>query len=142
MFIFENVVFEEIWLRWVMLLVGDFITALGVACYFRTYMPLQVYELFVSEISRKFDVKIEKTKRTFDYSLLLVSLILSVVLFFDFLKFDWTSVGYSSFHSIGLGTIVTTAINAILIMLGGRILDRFFEPTPLLPKLQEVLKVK
>ena len=34
MLIFEGVVFNEIWLRWVMLIVGDIITAFGVACFF------------------------------------------------------------------------------------------------------------
>ena len=142
MLIFENVVFEEIWLRWVMLIVGDLIIGVGVACYFRTYMPLQVYELFVSEITKRFNFKINKTKRIFDYSLLVISITLSIVLFFDFLEFDWSAIGYRSFHSIGLGTVVTTALNAVLIMLGGKLLDRFFEPTPLLPKLYDLIKIK
>ena len=43
MWIMEPLSFDAVWLRWVMLLVGDVITGLGVACFFRTYMPLQVY---------------------------------------------------------------------------------------------------
>ena len=50
--------FDAAWLRWVMLLVGDVITALGVACFFRTYMPLQVYELFVAETAKRFGTAI------------------------------------------------------------------------------------
>ena len=40
--------FNYVWLRYVMLLVGDIVTAFGVACFFKTYLPLQVYELFVA----------------------------------------------------------------------------------------------
>lgn len=141
-FIFDGVVFDQIWLRWVMLIVGDIVTALGVACFFRTYMPLQVYELFVSEISKNFKISLDKTKRTFDYSLLLISIVLSVVLFIDLFEFDWSAIGYTSFHSIGLGTLVTTLINSVLIMLAGKLLDSLFDPTPLIPKLSDALKVK
>ena len=38
LWIMDGVVFGEVWLRWVMLIVGDFVTAFGVACFFRTYM--------------------------------------------------------------------------------------------------------
>ena len=142
MLIFEGVVFNEIWLRWVMLIVGDIITAFGVACFFRTYFPLQVYELFVSQVSAKFGIALVKVKRFFDYSLLAISLLLSIVLFWDFVSFDWTLIGYSCFHSIGLGTIITTLINSILIMLSGKLLDRLFDPTPLFPKLADIIKSK
>ena len=58
----SGIEFNEVWLRWVMLIVGDIITAFGVACFFRTYMPLQVYELFVAEVADRFGFTIAKTK--------------------------------------------------------------------------------
>ena len=135
-----SISFDAIWLRWVMLLVGDVITAFGVACFFRTYMPLQVFELFVSELSSRFSLKIDKVKGVFDFSLLVISVTFALTLFGDVLSFDWSTIGYSSFHSIGLGTFVTTAINSTIISLFGKVLDRIFEPTPLFSKLEGVLR--
>ena len=54
LFILCGVSFDAVWLRWVMLIVGDVFTAFGVACFFRTYLPLQVYELFVAELATLF----------------------------------------------------------------------------------------
>ena len=128
-------------MRWVLLLVGDCFTSFGVACFFRTYMPLQVYELFVAEVARRFNLAIGKIKWSFDITLLAISLILAFTLFGDAGSFDWSSIWYSSFHSIGLGTLVTTAINSPLIAFMGKIVDRFFEPTARFDKLEKVLKI-
>ena len=139
--IFESVKFDAIWLRWLMLFVGDAITAFGVACFFDTYMPLQVYELFVSEASKSFSLDINKVKRYFDITLLLLSIGLALLLFFDILEFDFEAVYYSSYHSIGLGTLVTTVINSYLIKFSGMIIHRLFEPTPMFPKLEKILRI-
>ena len=134
--------FDAIWLRWVMLIVGDIVTAFGVACFFRTYMPLQIYELFVSELSSRFSININRAKCAFDISLLAISVILSLVLFGDAGSFDWSTIGYSSFHSLGLGTLVTTAINSPIIALMGKLIDKAFDPAPRFAKLHKVLSVK
>lgn len=139
-FLFEDVSFESVALRWVMLIVGCLTTALGVACFFRTYLPLQIYELFVSEFSRRFKLSINKVKWIFDFSLLALAALLAFTLFGDAKSFDWSTIGYRSFHSIGLGTVVITLINSPVIALFGKILDRFFEPTPLFPKAVKYLK--
>lgn len=134
--------FDAIWLRWVMLIVGDVVTAFGVAYFFRTYMPLQVYELFVAELASRFKLKLTRVKLFFDLSLLAVSIILALTLFGDVTSFDWTTIGYASFHSIGLGTLVTTAINSPIIALMGKLIDKIFEPTPLFPKMAVALERK
>ena len=140
LWIMGGVEFNTVALRWVMLIIGDIITAFGVACFFRTYMPLQVYELFVAELTERFKLKISKVKWIFDLTLLAISIILAVTLFGDFGEFDWSSIGYSSFHSIGLGTLVTTAINSPIIGLMGKLVDRFFDPSPRFQKLEQFLK--
>ena len=132
--------FNTIAMRWIMLIVGDIITAFGVACFFKTYMPLQVYELFVAELVERFNLNISKTKWIFDLSLLAVSIVLAITLFGDFSTFEWSTIGYSSFHSIGLGTLVTTAINSPIISLMGKLVDRIFDPTPRFTKLEQLLK--
>ena len=137
-----GVSFDATWLRWVMLIVGDVITAFGVACFFRTYMPLQVYELFVSETASHFKLTLTRTKLFFDLSLLVISLLLAATLFGDVTTFDWTTISHASFHSIGLGTLVTTAINSPIIGLMGRLIDKIFEQSPAFPRLEGVLKIK
>lgn len=132
--------FDAVWLRWVMLIVGDTITAFGVACFFRTYLPLQVYELFVSEFSKRFNFKISKVKWGFDISLLGISVVLALVLFGDVTEFDWSTIWYSSFHSIGLGTIVTTVINSPIISLMGKLIDKVSDNTPGFGGLEKFLK--
>ena len=135
-----DISFDTVWLRWIMLIIGDFITGLGVACFFRTYMPLQVYELFVSETANHFKLNLNKTKWVFDISLLVISIVLALTVFGDVYEFDWKTIGYSSFHSIGLGTFVTTAVNSPIITLMGKILDKIFEPSAMFPKLEKILK--
>ena len=137
-----GVSFDEIWLRWVMLIVGDTVTALGVACFFRTYMPLQVYELFVAEVASRFRLNIHRVKLGFDMTLLALSVLLAVTLFGDVASFDWSTIGYTSFHSIGLGTILTTLINSPIIALMSKLIDRVFDPTPLFPALDRALRRK
>ena len=138
--ILGDFVIEAVWLRWVMLLVGDVVTAFGVACFFRTYMPLQVYELFVAEVANRFSLPIARVKLFFDLSLLVVSIALALTLFGDIASFDLGTIGYASFHSLGLGTIVTTLINSPIIALMGKAIDKIFAPTPLLPRMADLLK--
>lgn len=140
MFLFRDLTVDTAVLRWLMMLLGDAITALGVACYFRTYLPLQVYELFVAELSARFKLNINKTKWGFDITLLLISLTLALVLFGDIKSFEWSKIGTQSFHNIGLGTIVTTIINSPLIAMFGKLIDKFFAPTPCFPKMYKILK--
>lgn len=140
LWLLSSVTFDTVYLRWVMLIVGDVCVAFGVACFFHTYLPLQVYELFVAELSDRFQFNINKTKWLFDLSLLVVSVVLAFVLFGDAGSFDWTTIGHRSFHSIGLGTLVTTAINSPIITLMGKLLDRFFDPSPRFPRVQSWLK--
>ena len=81
LFILSGVSFDAVWLRWVMLIIGDIFTAFGVACFFHTYMPLQVYELFVTELASCFKLNINKVKCVFDISLLVISVALAFFLF-------------------------------------------------------------
>lgn len=131
---------DTVAMRWVLLLIGDAVTAFGVACFFRTYMPLQVYELFVSELSDRFGFRIERVKWCFDMSLLALSIVLALVLFGGVGSVDFGSLWHSSYHSIGLGTIVTTLINSPIIAIMGKLVDKLFDPTPLLPRLKEIIR--
>ena len=136
----SGIVPGSIAMRYVMLIIGDTITAFGVACFFRTYMPLQVYELFVAEIATKFNLTITKVKAAFDISLLVISVILALTLFGDVKTFDWSTIYYSSYHSIGIGTLITTIINSPLIKLMGKLIDKIFDQSARFTKLEKILK--
>lgn len=140
LWLLDGVSFDPVWLRWIMLIIGDAITALGVACFFRTYMPLQVYELFVAELSDVFKLNITKTKWTFDITLLFISSLLTLVLFDDRSSLNLNMLCYSSYHNIGLGTLVTTLINSPIIAFMGKCLDRIFDKTARFSKLESLLK--
>ena len=140
MWIFGDLQVGAIWVRWVMLLLGDCFCAMGVACYFRTYLPLQVYELFVAETARCYSIPIGRVKWCFDMGLFSLSAIMACVLFGDVATFDWSTIWHTSYHNIGLGTLVTTVINSAIISFMGKALDRFFDPSPCFSRLQKLLQ--
>ena len=142
LFVLSGVNFSTVYLRWIMLLIGDCITAFGVACFFRTYLSLQVYELFVSAFSKTYKKNINAVKWIFDITLLVISITLALILFRDITYFDFSTITHSSYHSIGLGTILTTIINSPIITIMGKFIDKIFNPTPLFPKLQKLLSVQ
>lgn len=140
LFLTQGIAVTTLWGHWALLILGDILIAFGVACFFRTYLPLQVYELFVTEVANRFAFGINKVKWIFDISLLVLSLLLVFLSFGDFNTFDWSTIGYTSFHNLGLGTLVTTLINSPLIALLGRLVDHFFDHTPRFPKVEKILK--
>lgn len=140
LWILGGVSFDAVWLRWAMLIVGDIITAFGVACFFHTYMPLQVFELFVAEMTDRYRLELHRVKTVFDICLLVISVSLALMLFGDVAEFDWRTIYYNSFHSLGLGTLVTTLINAPLINLMSRIISRVFDDSARFLKLEKFLK--
>lgn len=138
--VLSPIIVENVIIKWLLLLVGDVVVAFGVACFFKTYLPLQVYELFVSAISKRFKFEITKVKRVFDFSLLFLSIVLAFTLFGDVLTFDFTTIYKTSFHSIGLGTIVTTIINSFLISFASKVIDKIFDSSARFLKLENLLK--
>ena len=108
---------------------GECITALAIAFYFRTSLPLQIHELIVTEIADRYHLDSHKVKVVQDTSMLLISLL-----------FAWLLNG--SWQGIGIGTIIITLVNATLISLFGKLLDRYFEFTPAFPKVTAWLSEK
>lgn len=141
LFLLDGFTVNSIPLRFLLLVIGDCFTAFGVACFFRTYMPLEVYELFVTEISAVFRIDINKVKWTFDLSLLALSAALALLLF-DVHDFEWSTIGYRSYHSIGPGTLITTLINSPIIALMSRFVRRIFDPAPRFPRFEAMLSRK
>ncbi len=139
-FLLGSAEISSVAVRWILLIVGDIFVGFGVACFFRTYMPLQVFELFVAEVSDRFKIDVNRIKPVFDVSMLVLSVTLAIVLFGDLTSFDWSTIYYASYHSIELGTLVTTLINAPIIKIMGKLIDKAFDPTARFPRLEAVLK--
>lgn len=101
-------------------LFGTIITALAIALMLRTYLPQEVHELVVKEISLKFSKSVNRIKWIYDISFLAAGIILMLSLF-----------GKFSFEMIGIGTVVMTFLNTPLITMWGKLLDKFFSFTPI-----------
>ncbi|MBO5927987.1 MAG: hypothetical protein J6Q32_03955 [Clostridia bacterium] len=91
------------------------IVSLGVAFMFKTYFPPESYDLFVKEVSKKFNLNTSKFKTGYD----IVSLIVSVVLSFAFF-------GLWQFKGVYFGTLVCAILNGLLIGLFTKLIDKFF----------------
>lgn len=106
---------------------GETFTAMAIAFYFRTDMPLQMYELVVVEIARKFEFDKNKVKLGNDIIMFVLSVILAIVL-------------NRSLKGIGIGTVIITLINAKLIEFFGNVFDKIFTFEARFPKLITKLK--
>ena len=113
-----NGAYEELWVRIVAFIIGEITTSIGIAFFFRTNWPVQTYELFVCEIADKFSLDKNKVKLGFDIVFFVLSAAMSLLL-------------TGGFNGFGIGTVIITFVNAPLIALIGKILDRFFEFDPL-----------
>ena len=108
---------------------GELLTTFAVALFFRTSWPLQIYELLVTEVSDRYHATVDRVKLINDIAMLIVSLVLALGL-------------NRSLDGIGIGTLVITAVNAVLIGMFGRLLDRFFTFESRLPRLSAWLSGK
>ncbi len=88
----------------VLFALGMPIVAMGVALLFNTYLPPEAYDLFVKEISNKFNLSLTKFKTAYD----VCSFIVSVALSFTFF-------GWMHFEGIGIGTVICALLNGLLI---------------------------
>ncbi|MBQ3432435.1 MAG: hypothetical protein IJG23_06605 [Clostridia bacterium] len=124
--------FQSLAARIISLAAGVVITSLAIALFFRTYLPQQVYELFVSQVANKFGFKTEKFKLGYDVTSLVIAIVLALIVShrFDDVRFT---------DCIGIGTIVCTVFNALIISLCGKGLDKLFGFEPALPKVYKIL---
>jgi len=100
-------------LRIVRLLLGIVCTSFAVACYFRTDMPLEVWELFVTEVSGRFNLDKARFKWFFDICMLIIGTFLCIVFFGRFRS-----------DVIGAGTVMCAVFIGPLIGMFGKLLDR------------------
>ena len=100
-----------------MYVIGLALSATGVALFFRTYIAPEVYELFVKEVSAKYNFNISHVKTAYDCTSCVVAVIMSFAFF-----------GLWHFKGVGIGTVICALINGTCIGLIGKLLNRYFEP--------------
>lgn len=106
--------FEGIMWQIVLFFSGLIICATGVALLFHTYFPPEAYELFVKEISQKYNMTIGKVKTIYDCCSCVLAVILSLCFFGDFVGVKW-------------GTFVCAILNGWLIGIIGKFLEDKFD---------------
>jgi len=121
--LFGTNIAEELYLRIILMLLGALLTGFSIAMMLRSYMPQQAYDFAVKEISVVKKVNMNKVKWIYDICSLFVALALMLILFHGF-----------DLSLIGIGTLVLAVINAPMITLFGKILDKFVDFSPLFPR--------
>ena len=119
-------VYESMVMRIIAFALSEVITALAIACYFRTSLPLCIYELFVKAVSERFSLSTDSVKMLFDIGMLLLSVAATLLLF-------------GRFVGVGIGTVIITLVNAPLIKLWGKVLDKIFTYELRFPKFVKAL---
>lgn len=101
---------------------GMTLTSLSIAMIFRVYLYPQVYDFFVKGIAERYHLNRTRFKQGFDVSCLLVSCVMTLLLF-------------RKFVGVGFGTLIMTACNGFLIGFFDKWLEKHVAVAPLFPKL-------
>ena len=115
-------------IRVVYFILGMCLTAVSIAMCFRTYLYPQIYDLFVKGVSEKFSLDIGKFKIAYDFAFLVVSVVMSLVLF-------------RGFEGIGVGTLILAVCNGVFINTAGKLMDKIFEYKPLFKKFSTYFEI-
>jgi len=102
---------EGMAMRIIYLLLGLVVGGLGIAFFFNTKMPLQVYDLAVVELVEKTGKSQKKVKQLYDLFMLVLSLALSFIL-------------THRLTGMGIGTIVITLCNSSVIHFWSNIIQK------------------
>ncbi|MCD7776719.1 MAG: DUF6198 family protein [Firmicutes bacterium] len=105
------------WQNVILFALGMVMTSFSISLFFKTYLYPQVYDFFVKGITAHYNLDRGKFKTAFDFTCLGVSLLLSFVLF-------------GKIVAVGVGTVIITCFNGLLISLFGRLTDKFITVKP------------
>mgnify|MGYP003440394330 CR=1 FL=1 len=95
---------------------GMVLCSVGVAFFFKTYISPEAYELFVRDVSVKYNVSITRVKTIYDVVSCLTGIVLSFVFF-----------GFGTFEGVKLGTVFCALINGFMIGKISGFLDTHFD---------------
>ena len=109
--IFSGVEFNSLAIKIVMFIIGVILTGFSISLFFRTYLPLEVYDLFVTELCAVYPLKQSIVKWVYDFSMLIIAGVLALAIFGDF-------------TGLGIGTLVCAVVNSPIITLFGKVWDK------------------
>ena len=115
-------------LRIIYFLIGFILSAIAIALFYKSYLYPQIYDFFVQEMSKKYHLSLKVFKTGFDCIFLILSFIMSFMLFHGIV-------------GIGIGTMLVALFNGILIDFFKNFFDKHFVCIPKLTKLAEYLKL-
>lgn len=124
--IFGTEVYADYWQRALSSAFSILITGIAIAFVLRTYLPQEAYEMFVKEISEKHRWNMNKVKWVYDFCSLAATIIIMFVVYHRF-----------SIQIVGINTLLYAFLNAPLIALFGKLMDKKMEFTPAFPKLYQ-----
>lgn len=106
--------FDSIYARIVYFIIGVFLTSFSVSMFFNTYLPVCAYDYFVRTVGQAKGLDMRKWKTCFDVSMLVISCVLSLVLF-------------KKFIGVNFGTLIIAAVNGSLISFISKTVTAHFE---------------
>lgn len=112
MLIMPEVGMSQTVIRVVFFLAGFLVCAMGVSLLFHTYIAPEAYELFVKEVSDRYNLNINKVKTVYDCTSCLVGILASFIVF-----------GFGHFEGVKAGTFLCAIANGFTI----GCFTRFFE---------------
>lgn len=115
-------------LKVIYFVLGMSMTSFSIALLFRAYIYPQVYDFFVKGICEHYSLDRGKFKSGFDASFFLISLIMTFLLF-------------GAVKGIGIGTIIMTVFNGLLIATFGKFIDKYFEITVAFPRFAKLFEL-
>ena len=107
--------------------IGMILSGLAVALFYKTYLYPQVYDFFIKVVAQKYQISIKIFKTCFDCSFLVISFIISYVLFGELV-------------GIGIGTVIMAFCNGVMIEQFQKIIDQYFVCIPYFQKLETYLE--
>lgn len=102
--------------RVIFFVIGLLFGSVAIAFLFHTYISPEVYELFVKEVSDKWNLKISVVKTVYDCISAGIAIILSFAFF-----------GFGHFEGVKAGTVITALVNGWLIGRISAFLEKKFE---------------
>ena len=114
--------------RIVVAAIGTLITGFAIALMLRTYIPPSAYEIFVKEVAEAKNIEVSKMKLIFDASMLFITIVLMFAL-----------LGGFYIDILGPLTVIAAFLNSVLIKFFGKIIDKYCDFSPAIPKLYNLL---
>lgn len=112
----------EFWARLGVYTVGMLLIFAGVAMLFHTYLAPAAYELFIKEVSAKWNFDIHKCKTVYDCTSCLIAILMSFAFF-----------GFGQFQGVKLGTVIAALCGGTFVKLFSRLYERLWDFRDLLP---------